>query len=264
MTAAPPPLDAARLGPPPGARVVVAGGSGEIGRALVDACLAQDLGVAVLDLEASLEVHPPPAEALALAVDATSMGDVDRAFGKVNEAWGAVDGFVNLVGFTRERTPVDETDPDVWSDIVDGNLNGAFRLSRAVIPLLRNGNGPSIVHVASSLGVRANWGYGAYAAAKAGVLSLTRMIAFECAPDIRANAIAPTVVDTEFLRGGTGRARFETVSSLVDLEDYAKGVPLGRVARVDDIVGPVLFLLGAASRYMTGQALHVNGGMWTP
>lgn len=264
MTSALPSLDPGRLGPPPGARVVVAGGSGEIGRALVEACLAQDLGVAVLDLESSLEVHPPPAEALTFAVDATSMGDVDRAFGEVNEAWGAVDGFANLVGFTRERAHVDETDPEVWSEIVDGNLNGAFRLSRAVIPLLRNGNGPSIVHVASSLAVKANWGYGAYAAAKAGVLSLTRMIAFECAPDIRANAIAPTVVDTEFLRGGTGRARFETVSSLVDLEDYAKGVPLGRVACVDDIVGPVLFLLGEASRYMTGQVLHVNGGMWTP
>ncbi len=259
-----PPFDTSRLAPAAGSRIAIAGGCGEIGRALVTACVAQDLKVAVLDLESSLAAHVPPNETIALPFDATSSDDVDQTFDRLDREWGALDGFVNLVGFTHKRTRLADTDPESWTEIVDGNLNSAFRLTHGALPLLAKGNSPAIVHVASSLGVKSNWGYGAYAASKAGMMSLTRMIAFEYAPDVRANAVAPSAVDTEFLKGGTGREKFSGVSSLVDLDAYAESVPLGRVAVADDIVGPVLFLMGEASRYMTGQVLHINGGMWTP
>lgn len=109
-------------------------------------------------------------------------------------------------------------------------------------------------------------GMGAYATSKGGLISLTKGLAAELAPAIRVNSVAPGAVETDFMSGGTGRftkrddrSWFDTMS-----EKYRSTIPLGRVAEPDDIVGPILFLSGQASRYMTGQVLHLNGGRLTP
>jgi 3-oxoacyl-[acyl-carrier protein] reductase len=253
----------ARLGPPAGARLAVTGGCGGIGRALVAAALADGLEVAILDLPASIERHPPPWEALSISFDATDEQAVAAAFGEVARRWPALDGLVNLAGFARERIPLADTRAADWEEVIAGNLRSAWLASRAALPLLAKGGAPAIVNAASGLAVRSTTGFGPYSAAKAGVLGLTRSLAIELAPRVRVNAIAPTAVDTAFLRGGTGRSD-ERAASLVDLETYAKSVPLGRVATPEDVVGPILFLLGAAARYMTGQTLHINGGLLTP
>jgi len=85
-----------------------------------------------------------------------------------------------------------------------------------------------------------------------------RVLAAEMAPHARVNAIAPSAVDTPFLQGGTGR---QTRALGFDKDVYVKSVPLARIAVPEDIVGPILFLLGPASAYITGQTLHVNGGL---
>jgi 3-oxoacyl-[acyl-carrier protein] reductase len=254
---------AARLGPPAGARLAVTGGCGGIGRALVAAALADGLEVAVLDLPASIERHPPPRKALVVALDATDEQSVAGAFGKVARRWPALDGLVNLAGFARERIPLSDTRAADWEEVIAGNLRSTWLASRAAVPLLAKGNAPAIVNAASGLAVRSTAGFGPYSAAKAGVLGLSRSLAIELAPRVRVNAIAPTAVDTAFLHGGTGRSD-ERAPSLVDLETYAKSVPLGRVATPDDVVGPILFLLGPAARYITGQTLHINGGLLMP
>jgi 3-oxoacyl-[acyl-carrier protein] reductase len=252
-----------RLAPPAGARLAVTGGCGGIGRALVAAALADGLEVAVLDLPASLERHPPPREALPVALDATDEQAVAAAFAEVARRWPALDGLVNLAGFARERIPLADTRAADWDEVVAGNLRSTWLACRAALPLLAKGDAPAIVNTASGLAVRSTAGFGPYSAAKAGVLGLTRSLAIECAPRVRVNAIAPTAVDTAFLHGGTGRSD-ERGASLVDLETYAKAIPLGRVATPADVVGPILFLLGPAARYITGQTLHVNGGLLTP
>ncbi len=252
-----------RLGPPAGARLVVTGGCGGIGRALVVAALADGLDVAVLDLPASIERHPPPRAVLAVAVDATDEQAVAAAFAEVARRWQALDALVNLAGFARERVPLADIRTEHWDEVIAGNLRSTWLASRAALPLLANGNAPAIVNAASGLAVRSFPGFGPYSAAKAGILGLTRSLAIECAPRVRVNAIAPTAVETAFLHGGTGRSD-ERAPSLVDLETYVKTVPLGRVATPDDVVGPILFLLGPAARYMTGQVLHINGGLLTP
>jgi 3-oxoacyl-[acyl-carrier protein] reductase len=252
-----------RLGPPAGARLAVTGGCGGIGRALVAAALADGLEVAILDLAASIERHPPPREALAVAFDATNETSVAAALGTVARRWSALDGLVNLAGFARERIPLADTRAADWEEVVAGNLRSTWLVSRAAVPLLAKGNAPAIVNTASGLAVRSTTGFGPYSAAKAGVLGLTRSLAIELAPRVRVNAIAPTAVDTAFLRGGTGRSD-ERGPSHVDLENYVKAIPLGRVATPEDVVGPILFLLGPAARYMTGQTLHINGGQLTP
>jgi 3-oxoacyl-[acyl-carrier protein] reductase len=252
-----------RLQPPPGFRVAVVGGCGGIGRAFVAAALDAGMVVAILDLPASLAAHPPPAACLVYAVDATSPTDVESAFAGIRAAWGALDGLVNLCGFPGPRTPLLELDPATWREVSQGNLDAAFLSSKYALPLLLQGSAPAMVHVASSLAVKASPGYGPYASAKAGILALTRMLAAEHSPAIRVNAVAPSAVRTEFITGGTGR-KAQGSPPLLDLDAYGRTLPLQRVAEADDVVGPILFLLGPGSRYMTGQVLHVNGGLFQP
>ena len=239
-------------------RVAVAGGCGDIGRAVVDGLLEKGADVTVLDLPRSIERKPVPAGVKAIALDAASESSVQSAFRGVGTT---LDGFVNLVGFTPPLQPLESTTAATWDETVAGNLRAAFLLAKAALPLLRASGNGALVNVSSGLALRAAAGYGPYAACKAGMISLTKTIAVEHAPAVRANAVAPAAVDTEFLRGGTGRDRR---ANHMDFDAYVRMIPLGRIAVAQDVVGPVLFLLSPASGYMTGQVLYVNGGMLTP
>jgi len=247
-----------RLAPPRGARVLVAGGCGGIGRAVVAAARAAGLRVAVFDLARSLAAQPVPRGVPAYALDAAQPESVAAAYAALRRRWRGIDGLVNLVGFALERVPVAATAPAAWNEVIEGNLRAAFLLCRGALPMMGRG---SIVNVASGLALRVLPGFAPYSAAKAGIIALTKALAVENAPAIRANAVAPAAVDTAFLRGGTGRRR---TAQHLDVAGYVKTIPLARLARPADVVGPVLFLLGPASAYMTGQVLWVNGGGLTP
>lgn len=249
-----------RLGPEPGARIAVVGAGGGIGQALVSALVAEGAHVAALDLPQSLGFAPDGARAL-VAVDARDQGAVGAAFDKAAAALGGLDALVNLAGFTASRTPAADIAPEVWSEVVEVNLTGAWLCARAAIPHLRKGRNPTILNTASGLAFKPSTGYGPYAAAKAGVVALTRNLAQENAPWLRVNALAPSAVDTPFLTGGTGR---DPDAPQMNHDDYARAVPLGRLARPEDVVGPALFLLGPAAGYVNGQCLHVNGGLFMP
>lgn len=240
-------------------KVLVAGGCGGIGRAVVSALRAAGAEVAVLDLARSLERHPVPAGVKGVAVDAAREDSVEAAFKSLS--WKETQGFVNLVGFMAPLQPLESMTAQTWDNTVAGNLRAAFLLSRAALPLLKASGRGAIVNVSSGLALRAAAGYGPYAACKAGMISLTKTLAVEHAPKVRANAVAPAVVDTEFLRGGTGRDKRD---NHIDFDAYVKMIPLGRIATAEDVVGPILFLLGPGSAYMTGQVLYINGGMITP
>jgi NAD(P)-dependent dehydrogenase (short-subunit alcohol dehydrogenase family) len=252
----------AGLLPTPGTRIVVAGGCGGIGRAFVASALQHGLSPVVLDLPASMAAHQPPSGVPAITCNALHESEVCRAFKEVRALWdGSFDALVNLVGYTHERTDVESLHSSEWDDIVNGTLRSAYLLAREAIPLLRSGKAPSMVHTSSTFGVRVSIpGYAPYAAAKAGVINLVRALATELAPTVRVNAVAPGVVETAFLKGGTGqREKHERI----DPAQFAASVPLQRVAQPADIVGPLLFLIGPGSSYMTGQTLHVNGGIWS-
>ncbi|CAH1687271.1 3-oxoacyl-(acyl-carrier protein) reductase [Hyphomicrobiales bacterium] len=245
-----------------GRRIVVAGGCGGIGRALVQALVDRQAAPVVLDLAASIERQGVPAGVPAFTFDASDSASVAEAFAAVSLHFGALDGLVNLVGFARERLPIADMPDELWLEVVDGNLLSAFHIARAAMPLLKRGNAPAIVNTSSGLALKPTPGYGPYSVSKAGVLALTRLLAQEGAPHIRANAVAPSAVDTAFLRGGTGRGGDDgDKPTRLDFDAYLRTVPLGRLATAEDIVGPILFLLSNASAYVTGQTLHVNGGL---
>jgi len=243
----------------PSARVLVAGGCGGIGRALVQAALDQGIRVAVLDLPASIERHPPPAEVVCLAADAADRTALAQACTELGDRWGGLDGAVNLIGFMAAAQPLAQTPTTIWDEVMRGNLDAAHALSAALHPLLGEGEGASLVHVASGLGMVARPNYGPYSIAKAGLIMMTRQLALEWAPTIRVNAVAPSAVDTAFLRGGTGRSD-ESQPTRFDTAAYGRSIPLGRIAQPGDIVGPILFFLSDAACYVTGQTLQVNGG----
>ena len=253
-----------RMSPAPGSRLVIVGGCGGIGRALVAACLDLDIRTAVLDLPSALVERPLPPEVLTAAVDASNEDEVAGGFEVIDRMWGGVDALVFVTGIAViPPQPVESLDLSKWDRILDVNLRSAFLCSRAAIPRLRP-HGGAIVTLSSSLAFNPNRGFGAYVASKGGLVSLTKAIAAENGPGIRANVVAPSAVDTPFLGGRPSGDEGSDAWFKANLDAYVAGIPMGRIAEPDDIVGPILFLAGPAARYITGQTLHVNGGRITP
>ena len=240
-------------------RIAVLGGAGGIGRALVAHLIESGDEVIVLDLAASLERHPPVTASL--AIDISREESVASAFGELARQRSDVDGFVNLAGYNTQLMPIGETSSAYFDEITGANLRGAFLAAKAVLPLMADGG--AVVNIASGLAANIRPGYGAYSVSKAGIIAMTKTFAVENAPRVRFNAVAPGLVDTAFLRGGTGRSA-EDQDSIVPLDAYRAMTPMKRLALPEDIVGPIDFLLSPASGFMTGQVLWVNGGGYMP
>jgi NAD(P)-dependent dehydrogenase (short-subunit alcohol dehydrogenase family) len=241
-------------------RLAVGGGGGGLGRAGGARAAAEGWRVSVLDLPASLARHPVPDGVRAIPVDATDAASVSTAFAQLDDG---LEGFVNLAGFLLGMRKLESVEPEFWDEVVTGNLRAAFLTARAALPLLAKGDNPAMVQMVSGLAAHTRPGYGPYAACKAAMVSMTKTMALEAAPLIRVNAVGPGAVDTAFLRGGTGRSD-EAGQTNVDIPAYSAMMPLKRIAVPSDVVGPVMFLLGPDSAYMTGQVLWVNGGAYMP
>jgi NAD(P)-dependent dehydrogenase (short-subunit alcohol dehydrogenase family) len=246
-----------------GKNVAVVGGAGGIGRALVARLLRDGAHVAVIDLPASLERHPPPEGTVPIAVDLMQPDLVASAAATLASTFPVLHGCVNLSGFSLGVKPLLETSDEAFTTTLEGNLTGVLRWARAVVPMLSATGEGALVHVASGLAQFIRPGYGPYAAAKAGLIAITKTLAIECAPALRVNAVAPGAIETAFLQGGTGRSN-EQGPGTIDREAYTKLLPMRRFGVPDDVVGPIVFLLGADSAYMTGQVLWVNAGGYMP
>lgn len=240
-------------------RIAVLGGAGGIGRSLVAQLQAQGDDVVVLDLAASLERHS--LDVKGIAINVCNEKSVTSAFTDLGRHWSKIDGFVNLAGYNSVLQPLADMSDTYFDEITNGNLRGAFLTAKAALPLMADGG--SVVMISSGLASNVRPGYGAYSVSKAGVIAMTKVFALENAPRVRFNAVAPGLVDTAFLRGGTGRSA-EDDEAIVNLEAYRAATPMQRVAQPEDVVGPIEFLLSEASSFMTGQVLWVNGGGYMP
>lgn len=189
------------------------------------------------------------------AADLAEPMQVRALVGRVIEAYGRVDLVVaNHAAMTMDA--VDVQDVDEWWRIVDTNLGGSFHLARAAADHLRRSRG-SIIFISSEWGVTGWPNASAYASSKAGLIGLTRALARELAPDVRVNAIAPGIIDTDQLRVDAAALgiSFDEMKAR-----YAAAAPLGRIATADEIAASVDFLASEEAGYYTGQVFHPNGG----
>jgi NAD(P)-dependent dehydrogenase (short-subunit alcohol dehydrogenase family) len=234
-----------------GRGAVVTGGSRGIGRAIADRLAADGAQVAVVDVDPDPAAPDHPTWQADVADGAALTAAVDAAA----ERFGGLAILVNNAGFGAAK-PLHRYTDEEWARLVGVNLTGAWHGIRAAVPHLRASGEGSIVSIAGTTASRPTRGEGPYAAAKAGVVALTRSAAVEYAPEVRVNAVSPGYVATRLTRAVVDDDR---------LRARVEGrIPLGRIGAVGDVAGVVAFLCGPDAAYLTGQDIVVDGGAGLP
>jgi 3-oxoacyl-[acyl-carrier protein] reductase len=183
------------------------------------------------------------------------LADADQASALVEQfvkAAGRCDILVNNAGSPVQRARLEDCSLELWQQTIAVNLTSAFLVTRAAIPHLRaTGRGVIINNLSLSVQTGGSGGAGAYAIAKGGLQVMTRTLARELAPSVRANAIMPGVIETR---------HHEEFSTPEKMAQYRRETPLGRNGTAEEVAGTVLFLASDASRFMNGAVLDINGG----
>jgi len=237
-----------------GKRVLVTGGSKGIGLGIARYFAEAGARVAICGRkEANLvKAREQLGEVVTLAAHLGKAEEVEQLFSTVQNTFGSLDILVNNMGMNIFTPSTVEADIGLWDKIMEGNLRSAFLCCRQAFPLMKT-NGGVIVNLSSIAGHRAAPGMGIYGIAKAGLNMLTKVLAKELASyGIRVNAVAPGMVETDFSRPFWGNDDI--------LKELLKGIPLGRIARVQDVVRVVAFLSSDQSDYLTGEIISVSGG----
>lgn len=245
--------------------VLITGASSGIGAAVAQAFGAAGARVAVHyrgreaeAREVARQVQEAGGEAIAVQADVTKSEEVDRMVAQVYAHFGRIDVLINNAGGFVRRAPIVQADDDYIDEVFRLNARSVVAVSRRVIPLMAQGGGGNIINVTTQA-ARTGGGPGAglYAACKGFVSTITRTMAKELVKDrIRVNAVAPGVIETPFHEGH---------SSPEILKSFANAIPMGRLGTAQECAGAFLFLASeAASGYITGQIVEVNGGQVMP
>lgn len=201
---------------------------------------------------AAKELEGLGASALAVAADAAKREDADRLVEAAKERFGRIDVLVNNAGITRDQLLVRMKDDD-WDEVLDTNLRGVFLMTRAAGKVMMRQKSGRIVNISSTAGAMGNPGQVNYSAAKAGVIGLTKASARELAHwNILVNAVAPGLIETDMAAAIPAEAR----------EALMLQVPLKRIGTAKEVAEVVRFLAGEGGGYITGQVIHVNGGLY--
>ena len=241
-----------------GRTALVTGGARGIGRAIATALAADGAHVIIsyrreeqLAQAVAIEIRSSGGECTIGHADVRSKDDLERLFEDARQSHGGVDILVNNAGVTDDGLLMRMSD-DAWDKVLDTNLRGTFLATRLAVRHMTRARWGRIINITSVVGVMGNAGQANYAAAKAGIMGLTRSVAREVAQrGVTANAVAPGFVLTEMTQ---------------DLRDEQKErilerIPVGRYAEPEEIAPIVAFLASDAARYITGQTIHVDGGL---
>lgn len=245
---------------------LVTGGALGIGQGIVRGFAAEGAGVAIADVDRAAaealaaELRAGGARAVATIGDVAVAADAARMVEETVAALGRLDVLVNNAGIQPMGWygRIEDLPDAAWDRIIGVNLTGAFHMSKHAIPRIRAAGGGAIVNIASVQGLQSMPGVPAYAASKGGMLSLTRNMALDYAPEgIRVTAICPGTIDSEMVRTS---ARAEGGDIEANLRRYGAFHPVGRIGRPEDIANAVLFLASEKASFITGEYLCVDGG----
>lgn len=189
-----------------------------------------------------------------MVLDVADSESVINCLKQITEEFGAPDILVNNAGITRDTLLMMMKD-EQWEDIINTNLSSVFRMSKAVLrPMMKKRDG-RIINISSVVGATGNPGQSNYAAAKAGVVGFSKSLAREIGSrNITVNTVAPGFIDTDMTRQLAQEQR----------EMLSSQIPLGRLGAVEDVAAAVVFLASPSAAYITGETIHVNGGMYMP
>jgi acetoacetyl-CoA reductase len=234
-------------------RAIVTGGVAGIGAAIVKALAASGLDVIAVDVSATkVSAFRTETQFPAYVCDVSRFEQVEEAFSAIAAAHGSVDVIVNNAGITRDGMLHKMTSTQ-WQEVIDVNLTSVFNTVRCLAPRMRERGFGRIINISSMSGQKGNLGQANYAAAKAGMIGLTKTIALEMASKgITANCIAPGFILTDMTR-----AMPEDV-----LEREKEKIPAGRLGIPDDIASVAAFLASDGAQFVTGQVIAVNGGQY--
>ncbi|WP_313241903.1 3-oxoacyl-ACP reductase FabG [Stenotrophomonas sp.] len=237
---------------------LVTGASRGIGAAIADVLAAQGatvIGTATTDAgAAAIGERLAAVGGHGRALNVTDAAALDAVLDGIAKEFGAITILVNNAGITRDNLLLRMKDED-WQAILDTNLTSVFRTSKAVIRGMMKARKGRIINIASVIGVTGNAGQANYAAAKAGIIAFSKSLAKEIGSrGITVNVVAPGFIDTDMTKALPEEQRTRLV----------KSIALERLGEPSDIANAVAFLAGPSASYITGETLHVNGGMYMP
>jgi len=234
---------------------LVTGASRGIGRAIAETLVergATVIGTATSESGAAAISEYLGENGKGFALNVTQAESIEATLKAINDEFGAIDILINNAGITRDNLLMRMKD-DEWSDILDTNLTSIFRLSKAVMRGMMKKRDGRIINIGSVVGTMGNAGQANYAAAKAGVIGFTKSLAREVASrGVTVNTVAPGFIETDMTRALNDEQRAVTLAN----------VPAGRLGDPREIAEAVVFLASPAAAYITGETLHVNGGMY--
>ncbi len=237
---------------------VVTGAGRGIGQAIAESLAGLGVDIAVVDLGAedagavADTLAAKGVRAVPVVADVSNADSVKEMFGTVVKEFGGLDILVNNAGITRDALLLRMKEED-WDSVIDVNLKSVFLCSKEAVKIMSKRRYGRIVNIASVVAFMGNPGQANYSASKAGIVGLTKTIAKEYAGrGITSNAVAPGFIAT---------AMTEKLPDNVK-EEMLKAIPMGRMGTTQDVAAAVAFLASPEAGYITGQVVHVNGGMY--
>jgi NAD(P)-dependent dehydrogenase (short-subunit alcohol dehydrogenase family) len=242
---------------------LITGGGGGIGGAAARRMAGAGMTVIVADRDGGAAERVKEAIAAdggkvdALSFDVTDASAVQAAVNEVTRRYGRIDILANIAGGSAYTKRLEEFSWAEWKEVIDANLKGTFLMCREVAPIMQRQKSGRIINTASNYGVTGSALRTPYAAAKAGIISFTKSLALELAPDnVLANTVAPGPTDTPRV--------MEKESPEARRRRWGPQIPLGRTALPEDLAEMYYFLTTPESAAITGQTFHVNGGAVMP
>lgn len=237
---------------------LVTGSARGIGRAIAEALARKGVALAIADVNldeakaTSADLAKDGVTTMALRIDVANSREVIAAFEEIQKEFGRLDILVNNAGITRDSLLLRMKEED-WDAVIDVNLKGVFLCAKEAVKGMAKQRYGRIVNIASVVAFMGNPGQANYSASKAGIVGLTKTLAKEYASrGITANAVAPGFITT---------AMTDALSENVK-EEMKKAIPMARFGTIEDVANAVVFLASPSSGYITGQVIHVNGGMY--